>query len=208
MISDNVFTYKGDLLSEDSNRILNECQYIAVDTETTGLNAIDDNLSLIQIAADNRFYLIQYDPSTKAENLKSVLESKNVTKVFHHAPFDLAFLMQHLNAKNINNVVCTKIAFKLIHGLQVKSSLKELAAIYLNVSLDKSQRMSDWSKSQLADEQVQYALNDVRYLVELWKKIEIRLKSEGLLEVAQKCFNFLPTQAYLNNRGIENIFKY
>lgn len=208
MTDNKVFIYKGDLLDSDVLRIKNSCRYIAVDTETTGLDPLSSNLSIVQIAADNEFFIVHIDPIVQATNLSDLLADKTLIKVFHHAPFDLSFLMYHLGINDFENVICTKVAFKLIHGLDKKSSLKELLLEYLNVRIDKTQRMSDWSKFDLDQAQIEYALNDVRYLVNLWEKIDIELRNNNLNEIAKECFDFLPTQAKLSNNGIKDIFRY
>ncbi|WP_419886231.1 ribonuclease D [Paenibacillus sp. B-A-8] len=209
MISkENIYVCKGDISEEDVKRIKIECEYIGIDTETTGLSSLTNNLSLVQIAAEGKYYIVQIDNQIRPDNLVKVFETSGLKKVFHHAPFDLSFIMQHLKIETINNVICTKIAYKLINGLGVKSSLEDLTRECLNISLDKSQRMSDWSKSTLNSNQIQYALNDVRYLVVLWKILEQQLIKLNMIVTAKKCFEFLPTQAYLKNKGVEDIFKY
>lgn len=208
MINNNVLFCQGDVSDVHREQILKECSYIAMDTETTGLNAENDSLSIIQIYDGTNFYIVKFDASIKPKNINLLLADKKLTKVFHHAPFDLSFLVHHLVTSKVNNVVCTKIAYKLLHGTTNKSSLRDLTKKYLNVNLDKTQQLSNWSQSELTNEQIAYAINDVRYLMLLWGKLEENLKKEDLFIVARNCFEFLPTQALLSNKGIENIFSY
>lgn len=207
-MGDSLSSYHGDLLAKDAEKIISENNVVAIDTETTGLKATEDQLSLIQIAAGNSYYFIKYDPLIAPVNFIRIMESKKIKKVFHHAPFDLAFLLHHLKIRDVQNVVCTKIAYKLLNGPNIKSSLKDLIQIYFNFSLDKSQRLSNWNKSELDNEQIQYALNDVRFLCELWGILELELKNKDLLILAVSCFEFLPIQARLNNSGFNNIYQY
>lgn len=200
--------YERDISLSDREWILKNCQYIGIDTETTGLDPINHRLCLIQISAGDNIYIVRFDETYRAENVITLLENKNLYKVFHHATFDVSFLIQHLKIEEINNVICTKIAAKLLNGVKVKNSLKDLLYNYLAVTIDKAQQVSDWKKLNLSDEQVDYAANDVRYLVELWRYLEIQLRECGLLNYAYKCFGFISTQAYLENRGIKNIFQY
>lgn len=208
MINDRVFIYNGDIPTQDVIRIKNNCKYLAVDTETTGLNPLESELSIVQLCAVDDFFIIHIDPLIQATNLSSLLIDQDIVKVFHHAPFDLSFLMHHLSIKEPENVVCTKVAYKLIHGLDKKSSLKELLKEYLDITIEKTQRMSDWSKQNLDEAQIEYALNDVRYLINLWRHLEKDLQSKKLLDIAKKCFNYLPIQALLSNRGMKDIFRY
>lgn len=207
-MDNNIIISIGDILDNGRDYIFENCKYIGMDTETTGLNPLEDKLCIIQISASNTIFIIKYVNEIIPYNLIEILKSKNICKVFHHANFDLRFLMKNLDIVDINNVVCTKIAAKLLYGIKDKNSLKDLLYKYLEIKISKEQQLSDWSNKDLTDDQISYAVNDVKYLVNLWCKIEIDLKAKGLLSVAQKCFDFLPIQAYLQNKGIENIFIY
>ncbi|GED34866.1 ribonuclease D [Brevibacillus centrosporus] len=198
----------GDISTNDLQWILENSKYIAVDTETTGLDPQKSKLSLVQIAASNRYFLIRFHDNYSAKNLVELLNNEVIYKIFHHATFDVKFLMNYLGCKEIKNVVCTKIAAKLLFGPETKTSLKNLIHDYFHVSIDKRQQLSDWTREQLSDEQIEYAINDVRYLVDLWLRLESELKEKGLLKYARNCFFFLPTQAFIENQGIPNIFQY
>lgn len=116
--------------------------------------------------------------------------------------------MKHLDCHQVKNVVCTKISAKLLNGIEESSSLKTLLKKYIGVELDKSQQTSNWNSETLTDKQTEYAVNDVRYLFELWEILRNQLNAQGKIELAQRCFDFLPTQAYLENLGLPNIFQY
>lgn len=208
MSKEKIYFCNGDISTTHLQKIVENKSLVAIDTETTGLNAVKDRLSIIQIYDGERFYIIKFNPMIKANNIISLLADSKVIKVFHHAPFDLSFLIQHLKTEDVKNVICTKIAFKLLYGTNRQSSLKDLTKMYLGFSLDKSQQTSDWSQLELSEDQVNYALNDVRYLIDLWSKLEKQLVERELLEIAQKCYDFLPSQAILSNKGFENIFSY
>jgi ribonuclease D len=198
-----------DIPDNELNWITTNCTYIAIDSETTGLDPKTDDLCLIQIAAHNKFFLIRFTDKPKlAPNLSKLLANKDITKIFHNANFDLRFFMQHLDCLEVKNVVCTKISGKLLNGIEEFSSLKNLLKKYIGIELDKSQQTSKWNNETLTNEQIEYAVNDVRYLCELWKILREKLNIDGKTELAQRCFDFLPTQAYLENLGLPNIFQY
>lgn len=198
----------GDICEEDSLWILNNIRYVSIDTETTGLDPLKDNLCIIQMYAHNKVFIIKYNKDIQYTNLIKVLKSNKVTKIFHHANFDLRFLMKNLNCVEIKNVVCTKIAAKLVRGVDSNNSLKALLKEYFDIEIDKSQQLSDWSKSNLTDEQIEYAINDTLYLSKLWDKLYIELEKKDCLETVFKCYEYLPTNSMLQNKGIENIFVY
>ena len=79
----------------------------------------------------------------------------------------------------------------------------------LGIELDKSSQSSDWVSSEdLTSEQIEYAANDVKYLIEAMHKLEIILKREGRYELAQKCFNTIPVHADLDILKFSNIFEH
>lgn len=204
----NIKLCDGDLNINDKIFILQNCEYIGVDTETTGLNPLEDRLCLIQLCAKNNVYIIRFNRDIEAINLLEIFKSNKIIKIFHHANFDLRFLMKHLNTNDINNVICTKIAAKLLNGVNESSSLKVLLNKYVGIKIDKIQQTSDWSVKNLTQEQVEYATGDVMYLGSLWEILKEKLKRRDLYSVAQKCYDFLPTNARLHNQDIENIFVY
>lgn len=198
----------GDIKENDRLWIEANCTSIAIDTETTGLDSINDRLSLIQIWAENKIFLIKVQKNNGAENVKSLIENSRITKIFHHATFDLKFIFSTLQSEVAKNIVCTKVAAKLLRGIEVKNTLQELISIYFSVRIDKGQRLSNWSRHELTREQIEYATNDVRFLKPLWVKLESELVTANKYDIARSCFNFLPTQAVLENMKIEQIFRY
>ena len=90
---------------------------ITIDTETLGLNIKRDRLCLIQLRneSNKKVYLIKFDKDispANSKNIKSLLEDKSLTKIFHYARFDVAALKCNLGI-NTKNIFCTKIASKL-----------------------------------------------------------------------------------------------
>jgi ribonuclease D len=71
----------------------------------------------------------------------------------------------------------------------------------LNENLSKHQQSSDWGGPVLSEAQRDYAASDVRYLHRLREELEKRLEREGRSEMAQACFDFLPTRARLDIAG-------
>jgi ribonuclease D len=202
------FFFENDICKKELDWVLDNCKYIGMDTETTGLNPLDDYLCLVQIAANELFFIIRIHNPIFPANLVALLQNSSVTKVFHNANFDIRFFMRTFNISIINNVVCTKVAAKIISNLKEKNSLADLLYNYLGVKVDKQEQTSDWTREDLKSSQIDYAINDVKYLVQLWAQLKIKLEENELLVFAQKCFEFLPTQAYLENHGIPNVFQY
>ena len=73
----------------------------------------------------------------------------------------------------------------------------------LNVELSKQQQSSDWGAQSLSEAQLAYAASDVLHLHALRDKLNVMLAREGRTELAQACFDFLPTRARLDLDGWE-----
>lgn len=175
---------------------------VAIDTETMGLNPHRDRLCLVQISTgDGNADLVQIsqDQDT-APNLTRVLNDRNVLKLFHFARFDVAVLLHRFGALT-SPIYCTKIASRLVRTYTDRHGLKELCRELISVDISKHQQSSDWGADDLSDAQRTYAASDVLYLHALKEQLDERLEREGRAEIAQNCFNFLPTRARLDLIG-------
>ena len=183
---------------------------IAVDTEAMGLIHGRDRLCLVQIS--NKFKDIACikinQGQNEAINLKNLLENDNIQKIFHYARFDVASLNCNLSIK-FSNIFCTKIASKLARTYSPKHGLKDLINETCGVELDKQFQSSDWGSNEtLSNNQINYASNDVRYLIQAKEKLEHMLKRENRYELALKCFQCIPTFADLDIQKYQNIFEH
>lgn len=176
---------------------------LAVDTETMGLITHRDRLCVVQISdGSGDEHLVRFGPNSTydAPNLKAVLGDPNRLKLYHYARFDLAAIEYYLGVMAAP-VFCTKIASKLVRTYTDRHGLKNLVDEVLNESLSKVQQSSDWGGPVLSDAQRDYAASDVRFLHRLRDELLVRLEREGRMEMAQACFDFLPTRARLDMAG-------
>lgn len=175
---------------------------VAIDTETMGLNPHRDRLCLVQISTgDGTADLVQISQDQEtAPNLTRVLNDRNVLKLFHFARFDVAVMLHRFGALT-SPIYCTKIASRLVRTYTDRHGLKELCRELIDVDISKQQQSSDWGADELSDAQQAYAASDVLYLHALKEQLDIRLEREGRAEIAQSCFNFLPTRARLDLIG-------
>ena len=121
-------------------------------------------------------------------------------KLFHFGRFDIAVLKQAFGVPTAP-VWCTKIASKLMRTFTDRHGLKYLLQELVGVDVSKQQQTSDWGSEVLTEAQKEYAASDVLYLHRLKAELEARLIREGRLELAQRCFDFLPTRAELDLLG-------
>ncbi len=197
-------------LSETQLSSYLEAEAIAVDTETMGLLPQRDRLCLVQICdPQDQVSVVRIERGqAEAPKLKQLMEATNVLKIFHFARFDVATLKYHLGIQ-VNPIFCTKIASKLARTYSPKHGLKDLVMELEGVELDKSAHSSDWGNAtNLSAEQLRYASNDVRYLIPAREKLVRMLQREERWELAQECFQCLPTIVHLDLMQYQGIFEH
>jgi ribonuclease D len=187
-----------------------ESDALAVDTETMGLLPQRDRLCLVQLCnPEGQVTAIRIAKGqTEAPHLKQLLEATHVLKVFHFARFDVATLCHNLGI-GVQPVFCTKIASKLARTYTNRHGLKDVVQELEQVELDKSSQSSDWGNAtNLSEAQLSYAANDVRYLLNIQQKLTQMLQREGRWELAQECFQVLPTIVSLDLLQFKDLFEH
>jgi ribonuclease D len=205
----NFEVYDQDLPRELLNHFL-AVSAIAVDTETMGLIPQRDRLCLVQLCDPNGFVVaIRISKGQQeAPNLKQLMESENILKVFHFARFDVAQLNYTFGIKT-HPIFCTKIASKLIRTYTSSHGLKSLVQELAQIELDKTSQSSDWGNAQnLSISQLNYAANDVRYLLSIKDKLIEMLVREDRLGLAQRCFECIPVFVSLDLELFKDIFEH
>ena len=189
--------YKGDLPDG-----LDMGPIVAIDCETMGLNPKRDRLCVVQLSSgDGHAHLVQVAKGqTAAPNLCQMLEDPNVLKLFHFGRFDIAAMKAAFGALTAP-VYCTKIASRMTRTYTDRHGLKNLLQELLSVDISKQQQSSDWGAEQLSKAQVEYASSDVLHLHRLRERLNEMLIREDRMELAQSCFDFLPTRAELDLAG-------
>ncbi|MCP3372338.1 ribonuclease D [Bradyrhizobium cajani] len=175
---------------------------VAIDTETMGLNPHRDRLCVVQLSpGDGSADVVQIPKGhTDAPNLKALLVNPAITKIFHFARFDVAVLYQTFGVMT-GPIYCTKIASRLTRTYTDRHGLKDLVREVLNIDLSKQQQSSDWGSDSLSEPQLAYAASDVLHLHGLRERLDAMLVREGRTQLAQACFDFLPTRALLDLQG-------
>ncbi len=175
---------------------------VAIDCETMGLNPHRDRLCVVQLSSgDGNAHIVQISKGQrKAPNLQAVLEDRNVLKLFHYGRFDIAALLSAFGSLAAP-VYCTKIASRMVRTYTDRHGLKNLTQELLGIDISKQQQMSYWGAEKLTTAQLDYAASDVLHLHALRNELNDRLEREDRLDLAQSCFDFLPTRARLDLEG-------
>jgi ribonuclease D len=136
---------------------------VALDTEFVWERTYYPQLGLIQIAlSDEDCYLIDPIAIKDLQPLGRLLSDRGVIKILHDAPQDLAIL-QRATGATPQNIFDTRLAAGF-SNLPSTLSLGNLVNELLDINLVKDETRTNWLQRPLSDEQICYALNDVRYL--------------------------------------------
>ena len=192
-MSSEILLHKNDLPDD-----LDLGKLIAVDGEFMGLDVKRDPLCLIQISSGkNDAHIIQLDRQNyNAPNLKKLLSSEDVVKIFHYGRADLAHIKYYLNI-NTNNIRDTKIASKLARSYSDNHSLKTLIKEFKNIDISKQFQSSDFG-GELSSAQLKYCANDVIFLHDIHEKLEEILVREDRANLYYECLKFLNTRVELD----------
>jgi ribonuclease D len=146
----------------------------AIDTEADSLHRYRESLCLIQFAAGDDCLLM--DPLS-IKDLSSLGSFLNRAVVWMHgADYDMTMLRRQFGSLPVK-VYDTQIGARLLGARQF--GLANLVNQYFAVELSKSSQKADWGKRPLTPKMVEYALNDVRYLLPMAAKIVEDLRARG-----------------------------
>jgi ribonuclease D len=192
-----VFLHEGDLPDG-----LDLGPEVAIDSETMGLRFRRDPLCVVQLSAgDGDAHVVRMRrPGYDCPNLKRLLTDPAVLKLFHFGRFDIGMFQLHLGVET-RPVYCTKIASKLARTYTDRHGLKDVVRELAGVDLSKAQQSSDWGAETLTPAQLEYAASDVLYLHAVRARLDEMLVREGRMDLARKCFDFLPTRSALDLAG-------
>ncbi len=190
--------HKGDLPDE-----INFSDKIAIDCEFTGLNIDRDRLCLIQISnGKNDAHIVQLDKDTyNAPNLKSVLNDKDINKLFHFARADLLFIKKYLKV-DVKNVDCTKIMSKIARSYSDKHGLKDLIKEFIGIDVSKQLQSSDFG-GDLTDKQLKYCAQDVVYLHKIYECLKNILVREKRIDLYEKTIKFINLRVELDSASFK-----
>ncbi|MEB3196460.1 MAG: DNA polymerase [Candidatus Sericytochromatia bacterium] len=178
---------------------LQAAEAIGVDTETTALNPLDGRLRLLSLALPEETFLLDLDAIPELGPLREVFGAPRPIKVFHHAKFDLRWLLHH-HGLRVQSVFDTMLASQLLHETD-QHGLAPVVRHYLRRVLDKQEQRSDWSGA-LTPAQLAYAATDAAVLLPLRAALRPRLIDAGLARIALIEFAVAGVVAEMENTGV------
>lgn len=193
-----IFIDNTDALKEFCNKLKKQ-KFITVDLEFLREKTYYAKLCLIQVAGKGVSAII--DPLAKDIDLSAffaVLEDKKIVKVFHSCRQDIEILYT-LTGKIPNPVFDTQIA-AMVCGFGESVGYESLVKKILKTDIDKTFRLSNWSKRPLDDTQLEYALSDVTYLVSIYEYMKDYIeKNNRLCWLDEEMEHLTSPETYVSN---------
>ena len=178
-------------------RIITEKGYVAIDTETDSLNAIQANLIGFSLATDINeacYIPIKHDNADEqihiddaVDFLKSINEDPSILKIFHNKKYD-ALVLDKYNIK-VNSYDDTMLISYSLGSGGTRHSLDFLAKKYMSHSAISFKEIAGSGKNQKSFNEINineasiYAAEDADITFRLWKILRPRLMSEKISSV-------------------------
>ncbi len=163
---------------------------LGIDTEFMGEGRYRTLLCLVQVAAERPDGTIQIevidplDESVDPAPLAAVLADPDVEIVMHAGRQDVA-LLRRVWQTQITNLFDTQLAAGFA-GLRAQLGYEPLLHDLLGIRLKKSASFTRWDARPLSDEQVAYARDDVRHILQATTALQDRLRGLGRLDWARE----------------------
>lgn len=174
---------------------IDSSEWLAIDTEFVRKDTYFPILSLIQVQNPKGTAAI-IDPIAIEDlsSLWSILQNHNIVKVFHSARQDLEVLYQ-VSGQLPVNIFDTQLAC-LFLGHGDLAGLARVVEAELEIKLEKDQTRTDWQQRPLSEQQLAYAIDDVRTLAPLYEKCLAKLSDEQLTALQQDFSALLDIRLY------------
>jgi len=165
---------------------------LGIDTEFMGEGRYQTLLCLVQVAAetdgpgsDVRIEVLDpIDDTLDLTPLAAVLADPRIEIVMHAGRQDVA-LLRRVCRTDITNLFDTQLAAGFA-GLRAQLGYEALLHELLGVRLQKSASFTRWDARPLSAEQIDYARDDVRHILQATTELQERLRSRGRLEWARE----------------------
>jgi ribonuclease D len=157
-----------------------DCYSIAVDTEFMRTSTFYAKIGLLQIADEEEVYLIDPLEIRDWDGFRELLINSNCIIVVHSASEDLNLLLTHIGCLP-KNLFDTQLAAAFL-GLGFSLSYQALVEQQTGITVEKGETRSDWLRRPLSEKQLQYAANDVIYLLDIANTLRESLISKSKLE--------------------------
>ena len=177
---------------------LSSIESIALDTEFVRTSTFYGRLGLIQLCDGKACYLIDPLNISDWDPLANLLKGTDIRTVCHSSSEDLNLLQTTINL--IPTTIFDSQVAAAFLGIGFSLSYQALVKLVLGKHIEKDVTRSDWLARPLTERQLQYAADDVCYLLTLETCLREKLKQANKMEwFEDECANIL-----INAQGVEN----
>src|SRR5579864_5365839 len=165
------------------NQLAACCDHIAArhvfgfDTEFIGEETFVPELCLVQVATPERLFVIDPLSVGPLEQFWKLVTNSAHTAVVHAGREEIRLCHRQsgsLPAKLFDLQIAAGLVgytYPIGHGPLIQQAL--------NVRLHKHETLTNWRQRPLSPQQLEYAFDDVRYLLPLWEKLSAKLTKLG-----------------------------
>ena len=148
-----------------------------LDTEFIKVDTFWPKLGVFQINVNNHIFLLDGTTLDLAHFWQKIFAAQQ--NIFHACSEDIDLIYHYADKQPLVNVFDTQVALSFLgHGLQV--SYQNALKLILNIDIDKDQTRSDWLARPLSAAQIEYAANDVLYIMQLADELKAELEAKNL----------------------------
>lgn len=151
--------------------------YCAVDTEFVREKTYYPVLALIQIATEHQLGCIDPLAIDNFEPLKTLMQKPGLLKVFHSSSQDIEILFQTFQ-QIPTPIFDTQLAAAVL-GYSHQISYADLVQNITKVKLEKKQTRANWIRRPLSSDELDYAMDDVLYLMPVYCHLKSELESKN-----------------------------
>lgn len=141
--------------------------WISLDTEFIGEKRYQTLLCMIQVASEKGLFIFDSIKLPHIRPLLDIITNPNILIITHAGENDYRLFYELYNIAP-KCIFDTQIAASFI-GYKFPVSLRKLVEDELKIKLGKSQTVTNWEERPIKNKQIQYALEDVVNLYDLYQ---------------------------------------
>jgi len=162
---------------------LKGAEVLALDTEFVREKTYFHRLGLIQVASDGICAAIDPIALPSLDPFLDLIRDVRVLKVFHAGRQDLEIL-NRLAGEALRPIFDTQVAGALL-GWGAQISFARIVMKAVGKKIHKGETYTDWCRRPLSQSQIDYALDDARFLVPVYHKVLRQLKKYNRMDWVQ-----------------------
>ena len=154
---------------------LGQVSYCAIDTEFIRESTYYAELALIQIGSGEHLACIDPLAINDFTPFAELLAKPDLLKLFHSCSQDLEILYQKFGAVP-TPIFDTQLAAAVL-GYNHQISYADLVQQICGVALEKKHTRANWMRRPLSQDELDYAMDDVRYLLTVYERLNEQLQA-------------------------------